>query len=371
MTISVAKFVAAPAANPAATAVSGTAAQADSILAGDFANLLLGQLAGEQLASDGAMTGKIGKEFAAEGTESMTVTDSAQLFAALGLPVPVTADLSGRPAAVGTTDFAGDTPESRAGRIATLVGAASGQIADGDVPGASVQAASEAARNSFAEAMHSASGQESGQATGTGDIGNAAKLAGSGKAGIELPASAHDTSNMQVSAAAPTAPAIHMAATHATPPAATENSLHLATPLKDAAWPAELSQKVVWMARQDLQSAQITLNPPQLGPIEIALDIKNEQASAVFVSGSAEVREAIESALPRLREMLAGVGVELGQANVSHESFRQASDQGSQQRPAVAGGSNTGVDRSSVSIAAAGSTVAGARAGNGLVDTFA
>ena len=84
MTISVAKFVAAPAANPAATAISGTAGQADSILAGDFANLLLGQLAGEQLASDSAMAGKTGKEFAAEGTDGMAVTDSAQLFAALG-----------------------------------------------------------------------------------------------------------------------------------------------------------------------------------------------------------------------------------------------------------------------------------------------
>ena len=370
MTISVAKFVAAPAANPAATAISGTAGQADSILAGDFANLLLGQLAGEQLASDSAMAGKTGKEFAAEGTDGMAVTDSAQLFAALGLPVPVTADLAGRPKAAVTSDLAGDTPESRAGRIATLAGAASGQVADGDLAGASVKAP-ETDRNSFAEVMRATSGQESGQATATGDIGNAAKLAGSGKAGIELPASAHDTSNVQASTPAPTAPAIHMAATHATPPASTENSLHLATPLKDAAWPAELSQKVVWMARQDLQSAQITLNPPQLGPIEIALDIRNEQASAVFVSGSAEVREAIESALPRLREMLAGVGVELGQANVSHESFRQASDQGSQQRPAAAGGSNTGVDRGSVSISAAGSTVAGARAGNGLVDTFA
>ncbi len=368
MTISVAKFVAAPAANPAVTANSGSAGQADSILAGDFANLLLGQLAGEQLASDSTMTGKTGKEFAAEGTDGTTVTDSAQLFAALGLPVPVTAELSGSPKAAVTSDFAGDTAESRAGRIVTLAGAASGQIADGDSAGASVKA-TETDRNSFAEVMRATSGQESGQATATGDIGNAAKLAGSGKAGVELPASAHDTSNVQASAPAPTAPAIHMAATHATPPASSENSLHLATPLKDAAWPAELSQKVVWMARQDLQSAQITLNPPQLGPIEIALDIKNEQASAVFVSGSAEVREAIESALPRLREMLAGVGVELGQANVSHESFRQASDQG--HRQAVARGSSTSVDRGNASITAAGATVAGARAGNGLVDTFA
>lgn len=162
-------------------------------------------------------------------------------------------------------------------------------------------------------------------------------------------------------------------AIHAPQPAAarsTGDTLQMATPLKDPAWPAEFTQKIVWMATQDKQNAQITLNPPQLGPIEISLSVKNDQASALFVSTNAEVREVIESALPRLREMLAGVGVELGQANVSSESFRQAQDKAGGER-----GTGDGTGRLDSRLASpepgAGAGRTALRSGNGLVDTFA
>lgn len=144
----------------------------------------------------------------------------------------------------------------------------------------------------------------------------------------------------------------------------------VAAPLHDATWPTEFSQKIVWMSRSDVQNAQITLNPPQLGPIEISLNIRNEQATAAFVSANPEVREAIESALPRLREMLAGAGVELGQANVSAESFRQADGR------QASGGDNRGTGSSEDGSHKGGgvsSPIAAMpeRRGNGLVDTFA
>lgn len=150
-----------------------------------------------------------------------------------------------------------------------------------------------------------------------------------------------------------------------TRPAGTE-TLHLATPMKDQAWPAEFSQKVTWMATQDKQSAQITLNPPQMGPIEISLSIKNEQATAVFVAHNAEVRELLESALPRLREALADAGVTLGQADVSAESFQQARDgQGNNNRGNQTRGEAGGA------IGSQGVSEPATRRGNGLVDTFA
>lgn len=163
-------------------------------------------------------------------------------------------------------------------------------------------------------------------------------------------------------------------AMHAPQPAAARgagDTLQVAAPLKDPAWPAEFTQKIVWMATQDKQNAQITLNPPQMGPIEISLSVKNDQASALFVSANAEVREVIESALPRLREMLAGVGVELGQANVSSESFRQAQDKAGSERPT--GGEGAGRQNGSLAVADTGMAAprAALRSGNGLVDTFA
>jgi flagellar hook-length control protein FliK len=101
------------------------------------------------------------------------------------------------------------------------------------------------------------------------------------------------------------------------------------TSLYDRDWNNDFAQKVTWVATQRNQSAELTLNPPALGNIEISLKFDNDKstATATFVSSNAEVRETIETALPRLREMLASVGIQLGQTNVSAESFRQTPGQ--------------------------------------------
>jgi len=95
-------------------------------------------------------------------------------------------------------------------------------------------------------------------------------------------------------------------------------------------WDGALGQRVLWMATKQQQVAEIRLNPPNLGPLEVRLTITNDQASAQFVSHHPAVREAIEAALPRLREMLADSGINLGNVQVGSESFAQsrAFDQG-------------------------------------------
>lgn len=107
-----------------------------------------------------------------------------------------------------------------------------------------------------------------------------------------------------------------------------DKNFQVQTPVNNPNWGNEVSQKVVWLAGQDKQTAQLTLNPPHLGPLEVTLNIHGDQASAVFVSPHAEVRDALEKALPQLRDMMQDAGVQLGQANVSSESFRQAWNDG-------------------------------------------
>lgn len=101
-------------------------------------------------------------------------------------------------------------------------------------------------------------------------------------------------------------------------------------PVGSAAWGSAVGDKVVWMASQNHQVAELHLNPPSLGPLEVRLTVSNDQASAIFVSHHAAVREAVETALPRLREMLADSGIMLGNVSVSSESFsqQQAFEQG-------------------------------------------
>jgi flagellar hook-length control protein FliK len=95
---------------------------------------------------------------------------------------------------------------------------------------------------------------------------------------------------------------------------------HVATPVGSPAWAGELGQRMVMLARSDAQTAQITLHPAHLGPIEVRLSLSGGEATAVFVSPHSDVREALETALPRLREMFAGAGIELGQAQVNAQS---------------------------------------------------
>lgn len=97
----------------------------------------------------------------------------------------------------------------------------------------------------------------------------------------------------------------------------------ISTPLHAEAWPQQFGEKVVWMAKNDQQTAQININPPQLGPVQITLSLSGDQATAVFASPHAEVRQAIESSLPQLREMLSSAGINLGDANVGANLAQQ------------------------------------------------
>ncbi len=74
---------------------------------------------------------------------------------------------------------------------------------------------------------------------------------------------------------------------------------------------------MLWVAHQDLQSASLTLNPPELGPVRVMLELRDGQASAAFSSLQPEVRQALQDAVPRLREMFADAGLQLGQASVN------------------------------------------------------
>lgn len=96
--------------------------------------------------------------------------------------------------------------------------------------------------------------------------------------------------------------------------------------LHSASWPQQFGEKIVWLARNEQQSAQLTINPPQLGPIQISLNLSGDQASIAFASPHAEVRQAIESAMPQLKEMLSSAGISLGQSNVGANLSQQSAE---------------------------------------------
>jgi flagellar hook-length control protein FliK len=89
------------------------------------------------------------------------------------------------------------------------------------------------------------------------------------------------------------------------------------------AWEQQLGQKVVWMVAGGDQSASLTLNPPDLGPLQIVLNVSNDQASVSFMAAEPETRQALEDAMPKLRETMNEAGIQLGDTSVSTGSQDQ------------------------------------------------
>jgi flagellar hook-length control protein FliK len=83
------------------------------------------------------------------------------------------------------------------------------------------------------------------------------------------------------------------------------------------AWSQGLGERLMLMAERNLQSATIRLQPEQLGPVEIRLRVNDDGAAQVhFSAAHAQTRDALDAAIPRLRELFAEQGLSLAHANV-------------------------------------------------------
>jgi|GEM_PF-2076269 len=101
----------------------------------------------------------------------------------------------------------------------------------------------------------------------------------------------------------------------------------LPQPVASSAWGERLGEQIVWMTRNGLQQVDLKLNPANLGPLSISLNMEGNRASIHFTVASMEVRQAIEDAMPRLRKMMAANGVSLGDADVDEQARRDAEAQ--------------------------------------------
>lgn len=89
------------------------------------------------------------------------------------------------------------------------------------------------------------------------------------------------------------------------------------------AWETNLSSRLQMMIGQNVQTAEIRLDPPELGTLDIKIKITNDVATVNITSPHTQVREALETAIPKLREMFEESGLSLGDVNVGQESFAQ------------------------------------------------
>jgi flagellar hook-length control protein FliK len=94
-------------------------------------------------------------------------------------------------------------------------------------------------------------------------------------------------------------------------------------PVGSAQWADEIGSRMTMMVEQGKHTASLRLSPEHLGPLEVRITMNGDQASVQFGAANVDTRNAIENALPRLREMFASQGLSLADANVSREPPRQ------------------------------------------------
>ena len=99
----------------------------------------------------------------------------------------------------------------------------------------------------------------------------------------------------------------------------------------------QLGEKIRWMVNARNTMAEIRLDPPELGSMQVRVNVAGDAASVSFVVQSQQAKDALADAMPKLRDMLSEQGIELGDAQV-----RKDSSSGQENGQQLAGSSHQG-----------------------------
>lgn len=107
-----------------------------------------------------------------------------------------------------------------------------------------------------------------------------------------------------------------------------------------------LQERVSSMLSISNKEAEIRLDPPEMGSMQIRIRSDAEQAQINFVVQNQQAKEALEQSMPRLREMLAEQGIDLGESTISYgQSGNEQSDEGEGQSQGQTANKNTQQDK--------------------------
>ena len=85
----------------------------------------------------------------------------------------------------------------------------------------------------------------------------------------------------------------------------------------------QVAERVQMMMSKNLKNIDIRLDPPELGRMQIRMNMNGDGATVHFTVANQQARDALEQSMPRLREMLAQQGVQLGDTSVQQQSSGQ------------------------------------------------
>ncbi|WP_427307933.1 flagellar hook-length control protein FliK [Cupriavidus sp. H39] len=359
-----------PAATPAGTAGAAVAGMAGTGSAAALQAALSGTATPDTTAQTQADAGTTTDTAAGTALPDALQTASADARPAQPSVADTLATIASQRAAMQPGGSAGT--DAKAPATQTVAGAALARP-QADLPGQDAGASA----GGSGHRPDSGLGQQSGDPLAAGTAAPEARSAATAFAAAQAAARAGETT-----AASPVGtPAL--AATLAGQPtpaaaAAAASRPVVAPPLYDSQWPQALGQQMIRLGTQGQQSAELQLNPPDLGPLKVVLNVVNDQAQAQFVSPHQAVRAAVEAALPHLRTALSENGIQLGHTSVGADGFagQAGNGNGQQQQAPGQGRGQAGFGGAAIAAAepvpAAGATARPARVlGRGEIDTFA
>ncbi|WEK32492.1 MAG: flagellar hook-length control protein FliK [Candidatus Pseudomonas phytovorans] len=128
--------------------------------------------------------------------------------------------------------------------------------------------------------------------------------------------------------------------------------LHQPLPMNQGAWAEGLVNRVMYLSSQNLKSADIQLEPAELGRLDIRVNVATDQSTQVtFISGHAGVRDALDSQMHRLRELFAQQGLAQPDVNVADQSRGQQQQQGQAQGSNLSGVAARQAEQGGVEVA--------------------
>jgi flagellar hook-length control protein FliK len=108
--------------------------------------------------------------------------------------------------------------------------------------------------------------------------------------------------------------------------APTAQNLTLSLPADKANWAEPLADRIAMMIQKGGNTAELRLNPPHLGRLEVQFTVNGDQASIVVSTASAEIRDALQQSLPRLEALLQNSGLQLADSQITDQQPRHADD---------------------------------------------
>lgn len=103
-------------------------------------------------------------------------------------------------------------------------------------------------------------------------------------------------------------------------------------PVGHAEWGDKLMGKLAWLTTQKMSVAEIHLTPPDMGPLDVRVQVQNDQASVTIHATNSAVRDQLELHSHRLRDMLNGQGLDLESFDVASSPDRENAGDGDQQQ---------------------------------------